>query len=711
MAESEKELYEFDVPSHENFQELLNSDVDDQWFEKKTRFAVTPLKRAEPSADGKPEAAGAGPQAQGPPAGAGPQAQGPPAGAGPQAQGPPAGAGPQATGVSVGADTRPKAAVAPCFHKAQDSNPETSARPPNLVTSWGAERCTGAQPKRSNSNPGPAQPRRVSKRLTVGVSSAPPSKKRKEQGTSEERELERIKNLQKEVAQHRKKNEASFKAALAGMPPPKKMVPSATVPKDFHFSTDSRVKASAASSTSLKELDFSSQLRKPSSPIKTRRGATIPKPFKLSGGAKQKKPEEASAFVSMAQRIQQYETKTPPRYHLPSRHTQERGPSQGKGDHLKITQPHSPHLMTLRRARPTSVKSSAEQEAEEAEQVKNFKVKALELNRKILEGAEPLKRPATREPTVPESFELEIERRLQERQSARRTAEGPPPYNFRARPLPRDVLEGVQGVPEKKTVLPTVPESPAFVLKKRVRVEPPVEVKRPSPVKTRSMLHSCVPFQPRLPENPQVQVCPFSFEQRERERQALKEKRLKEQQKEEVAQFKALPLPDFNTVQLPEKKKVEPTKPEPFRLLLDERGAVKASRWEQMVKEEQQHQQEAATFKARPNTVVHKEPFRPRKEERPAVAVEAFELATERRARDWEELEQQADLKEVLKAQQEAARRLEEEQKEREEIARLRQEQVHKAQPIRHYRPVSVKKSEIPLTIPESPNFSDRFRL
>lgn len=34
--------------------------------------------------------------------------------------------------------------------------------------------------------------------------------------SSEQQELERIRNLQKEVALHRKKNEASYKAALAG---------------------------------------------------------------------------------------------------------------------------------------------------------------------------------------------------------------------------------------------------------------------------------------------------------------------------------------------------------------------------------------------------------------------------------------------------------------------------------------------------------------
>lgn len=110
----------------------------------------------------------------------------------------------------------------------------------------------------------------------------------------------------------------------------------------------------------------------------------------------------------------------------------------------------------------------------------------------------------------------------------------------------------------------------------------------------------------------------------------------------QVPQFKAQPLPDFNTVVLPEKKKLEPTKPEPFRLTIDERGAAKHRQWEQMVgwiqpvslllgfmlesltwlssvlqvKEEQKQQEEAATFKARPNTVTHKEPFRPKKENR-----------------------------------------------------------------------------------------------
>lgn len=115
----------------------------------------------------------------------------------------------------------------------------------------------------------------------------------------------------------------------------------------------------------------------------------------------------------------------------------------------------------------------------------------------------------------------------------------------------------------------------------------------------------------------------------------------------QVPQFKAQPLPDFDTVVLPEKKKLEATKPEPFRLLVDQRGAVKSTRlekivrlvsprfysrqhplvtsrlknavWNLQVKEEQKQLKESTVFKAKPNVVTHKEPFQPRKECRAAV--------------------------------------------------------------------------------------------
>ncbi|KAM9317735.1 targeting protein for Xklp2-like isoform 2-T2 [Pholidichthys leucotaenia] len=649
------EDYEFDAPTHVvDFGELVEAENDDRWFDQQADGGscrlVTPLRPAQLSTTDDHH-------------------------------------GPSA-----------------------DPGSRRSCSPPsNIVTSWGnnSSAVGGARPKQRRVLKVPAQPCRVSKRRKGARGPAAPPVKVKKQMSSEEQELKRMRALQREVALHRKKNEASYKTALAGGTLPKKMVLSATVPQEFNFSTETRVKASKAE----KEADLVSQLRKPTSPAKARRGATVPKPSHLSEG-KQREMTEPGAYVPMAQQIEQFQKRTPARYHLRSRIREQKGPSPVK-NHLKLTQPHSPFLMTRQRNRPLTVKSTAELEAEEAEQLQKFKIKPVELNKNILESAEDLKKPPVKAPTVPEGFQLEIERRLQERQATKKPLEDDEKgHNFRANPPPSRILEGVVGLPPKKVAPPTIPESPAFALKQRVRLERKVEaVKKPSPVKAPPVPHFGLPFQPRCPENHQVEVCPFSFDHRDKERWALKEKKLEEMRKEEVPQFKAQPLPDFDTVLLPEKKRLEPTKPEPFKLLLDDRGAVKNSRWEQMVKEEQKRQEKAAMFKARPNEVTCKEPFRPKLEARAAVAVKPFELATEQRAREWQEMQQLVSEKEALKAHMEAERRREEGQREKEEIARLRQEQVHQAQPIRHYKPVMVKKSEVPLTVPHSPEFSDRFRI
>ena len=135
-----------------------------------------------------------------------------------------------------------------------------------------------------------------------------------------------------------------------------------------------------------------------------------------------------------------------------------------------------------------------------------FKFKALELNRKILEGAVAPKKPAPKEATRPEGFQLEVGKRLQERHANKKSEEHED-HTFHSRPLPTRILEEVvvrnsysfissmtlvfcsmvafdksfdfcatysshtEGVPEKKVLNPTVPESPAFAIKNRVRVE------------------------------------------------------------------------------------------------------------------------------------------------------------------------------------------------------------------------------------------------
>uniref|UniRef100_A0A8C6TN55 TPX2 microtubule nucleation factor n=1 Tax=Neogobius melanostomus TaxID=47308 RepID=A0A8C6TN55_9GOBI len=491
--------------------------------------------------------------------------------------------------------------------------------------------------------------------------------------SSEELELERMKKLQQEVALHRKKNEASYKAALAGNPPAKKMVLTATVPKEFNFKTDARMKGSASASAA-KEINFEDQLRKPTSPIKALRSATVPKPFNLSTSRKCK-GEESEPYVPMAQQIQMFHKRTPERFHQPSRQVHERGEPEAD-IHYSVTQ---------------------------------FR------NNGILK---PVHKPTVRKPTVPEDFHLQVEKRLRDRQAKKPPAveeEEEPPQPFKSHPVPKKILEGVVGVPEKKVAAVTVPESPAFALKKRIRLESaPVEVKRPSPIKAPPVPHFGLPFQPKLSENHQVEVCPFSFDKREQDRRALKEKKLEQLRNEEGPKFKAQPLPDFTTVALPEKKRLEPTKPEPFNLQIDARGQEKSSRWDHMIQEEKRQQEEATHFKARPNVVIHKEPFKPKKEERADMSSSAapgFQLQTELRAKERQEFDHLVNEKEALGALKWEQQRKAEEKREKEEIARLRQEQVHKAQPVKHYRTVKVKKSELPLTVPQSPQFTDRFRM
>ncbi|XP_035422953.1 targeting protein for Xklp2 isoform X1 [Cygnus atratus] len=540
--------------------------------------------------------------------------------------------------------------------------------------------------------------------------------------STEEQELEKMQQLQREVMELRKKNEESLKAAIAGAGQPvKRTVGQVTKPIDFHFCTDSRIKQHGESQpeNEYKEVDFAAVLRKhPPSPVRLPKGPTIPKPFNLSQGNKRKLEETTSEYVSLAEQVEAFQKRTPSRYHLRSRKSDE-GPVSGKPVKARLTNPKTPLLQTKHRFRPVTCKSAVELEAEEIEKIQQYKFKARELDHKILEGGPVLpKKPPVKELTQPVGFDLEIEKRIQERESKKQQEEEH--FEFHSRPCPTKILEDVVGVPEKKVLPVTVPKSPVFALKSRTRMSSRDEEKEKEVVpviKANPMPHYGVPFKPKMPEQRHVEVCPFSFDSRDRERLIQKEKKIEELQKEEVPKFKALPLPYFDRVKLPEKKVKTPTQPEPFHLQIDERGAAKLQSWKQQLKEDLKRQKEAACFKARPNVVVHQEPFVPKKENKPvseslsgSVVPESFELATERRAKERQEFEKRlANIEARRERLQEEARQREEE-REKEEVAKLRQELVHKANPIRRYRNVEVKASDQPLTMPKSPNFSDRFR-
>ncbi|XP_009927344.1 targeting protein for Xklp2 isoform X3 [Haliaeetus albicilla] len=540
--------------------------------------------------------------------------------------------------------------------------------------------------------------------------------------STEEQELERMQQLQQEVVELRKKNEESLKAAIAGAGQPmKRTVGQVTKPIDFHFCTENRIKQHGESQpgNEYKEVDFAAVLRKhPPSPVRVPKGPTVPKPFNLSQGNKRKLEETTSEYVSLAEQVEAFQKRTPSRYHLRSRKSDE-GPVPGKLVKARLTNPKTPVLLTKQRFRPVTCKTTAELEAEEMEKIQQYKFKARELDPKIFEGGPLLpKKPAVKELTQPIGFELEIEKRIQERESKKQQEEEH--FEFHSRPCPTKILGDIVGVPEKKVLPVTVPKSPAFTLKSRTRMPGRDEEKEKEVVpviKANPMPHYGVPFKPKMPEQRHVEVCPFSFDARDRERQIQKEKKIEELQKEEVPKFKALPLPYFDHVKLPEKKVKNPTQPEPFNLQIDERGVAKLQSWKQQLKEDLKRQKEAACFKARPNTVVYQEPFVPKKENKllseslsGSIVPESFELATEKRAKERQEFEKRLAAIEAVRERHQEQVRQQQEEREKEEVAKLRQELVHKANPIRKYRSVEVKPSDQPLTTPKSPNFSDRFR-
>ncbi|NXF22749.1 TPX2 protein, partial [Rhodinocichla rosea] len=546
-----------------------------------------------------------------------------------------------------------------------------------------------------------------------------PSSKAK---STEEQELEKMQQLQQEVMELRKKNEESLKAAIAGAGQPvKKPVGQVTKPINFHFCTENRIKQNAESQpgNEYKELDFAAVLRKhPPSPVRMPKGHTVPKPFNLSQGNKRKLEEATTEYVSFAEQVEAFQKRTPPRYHLRSRKSEE-GSVSKKPVKAGPTHPKTPVLRTKQRLRPVTCKTAAELEAEEIEKIQQYKFKAREFNHKIFETGPLLsKKPPVRKATQPIGFQLEIEKRIQERESKKQQEEER--FEFHSRPCPTKILEDVVGVPEKKALPVTVPKSPAFTLRSRTRVsgrEEEKEKEEMAVIKANPMPHYGVPFKPKMPEQRHVEVCPFSFDARDRERQIQKEKKIEQLQKEEVPKFKALPLPYFDQVKLPEKKIKTPTQPEPFHLQVDERGAAKLQSWKQQLEEDLKRQKEAACFKARPNTVVYQEPFVPKKEHRTipeslsgSVVPESFELATERRARERQEFEKRLADAEALRERYEEQIRQQQEEREKEEVAKLRQEMVHKANPIRKYRSLEAKSGHQQLTVPKSPKFSDRFR-
>ncbi|KAI8322326.1 hypothetical protein GQ54DRAFT_297446 [Martensiomyces pterosporus] len=278
-----------------------------------------------------------------------------------------------------------------------------------------------------------------------------------------------------------------------------------------------------------------------------------------------------------------------------------------------------------------------------------------------------------------------------------------------------------QGSPRRKPAKmakPTVPKTPQFATDRRTRREKKLGAKAKAADTQRRVLskaqekgtaHTAMRLSPLKPTVPQ----PFMFRSdavAERHLTKLREEIAKLRAEEEaLQQFRANPLPEFPT---PKKAKRDPTvsHASPFSLQTETRGEAYQRQLGERLEELERRRRERAQFRARPIPASIDMPFVPQPSSMPLTEIEEILLSTELRSEERRAYDEDRHERERIREEVLARKRLEDEHREEEEIKQLRKILVHKAQPIRHFKPVTVKPSERLPTVPKTPQWHVRTR-
>jgi len=544
--------------------------------------------------------------------------------------------------------------------------------------------------------------------------------------SSEQMEMEKIAEMKRDLAKTRKAAQDSYKKSMksSAYMPVRSNQP-ATLPEGFHFKTDSRLK-NQSTSKDFKVKDFTKSLRDalPQSSLPSKpqiHGLTKPQPFKLSS-AKSTSTLPSAKYRSDAEKAIAFHNATPDRFRSHPKGAKPLGRSGSfsrvegsKRGHspVGLTVAKTPTLTTRGRNRPMRhIPTQEEKEQREWEEHKQKQFKAHPVNTRILEKTVGLHKVAPKSLTVPAEFNLYHKHavstgdlRLGEQEEER--------YEFHAKPVNPRIMQGPTGVKPAEPLPVTVPESPAFASKHRVRI--PVEVPRTEesskgPARSHPVPHPGVPFRPKLEKHFTVPE-PFMVEERSKQMMTRRDKMIQQVYDEEkrAREFTAsgyTATPDS----LPAKQERPITAPQPFHLSADERGQRYKEEFFTKVEEEERQAKEATKFKAGPCDVTRADPFMPQKSNKPLTEINDFNLNVDQRPTQREAFDQHIKAKE---AELEGLKRQREERTGRErqeEVARMRQQAVHQAQGIKKYKSVIVKPSDKPLTDAHSPHFSQRLR-
>ena len=232
--------------------------------------------------------------------------------------------------------------------------------------------------------------------------------------TAEEIEMEKIEEKRRELAQRKKLAEESRKLAMSSQAyVPVRCASALTKAEEFKFATDSRIKThSMETRNDADGKDFVGSLRsnsKAESNKVDKPKVTLPQPFKLHERKRKRTVEETHSmepnckFTSMAEQVNKFASKTPDRFRAHSKkdeHIPKPGPQR---EPLKLTHPKTPNFQTKTRHRPNTAISQAELEEQEVEEMKNYEFHAKPFSKKIQEGVCGLKPQPERPVTMPES--------------------------------------------------------------------------------------------------------------------------------------------------------------------------------------------------------------------------------------------------------------------------------------------------------------------
>ena len=580
------------------------------------------------------------------------------------------------------------------------------------------------------------------------------SRSRSHAKTSEELELEKIAKLRSQAKKKRKLSASSFerlKQSTDYVPArSSKPLTQAKAPK---FATDSRRTASSSRMASTHESGTATKtsaasaaaasrcntmpgrthgmiLRdfraRPASSTSTATTAapqvTKPRPFKLSG-MKRLQQQARKPFIALAQQVQRFSSKTPPRYH-----NTEKGVKKSRGGGImtrmrsmrtskpKLTVPQSPALTkTVSRKH---VASTAEREEEMMTAIASKPFKARPVNPAIMNsvGDYGVPRVAKKEPTVPSAAPRCANVTTSHKEGDLTTATAaaaatiadavapPAVVPFKAREVPRHVLDGtIVGVPERTVPALTVPQSPAIT-----KMAP-----RPAPAPA-----------PPLAPAPGTKwtgetTIPEPFERMNHyETRAAKVTRREQQAAAELQAMRAShtltanPIP--STLREPARLatfEAKPaTKPQPFRLRSHSLGVKLRQQHEARVRSEQEAARQARNFTATQPKVLVKKPFRTAPSDAQLCQINEFALNSDARGRKRAVYEAGRKERELAAAQEMDAQRAENEARAAEEIRKLREAAIHRAQPVRNFKSVVIRQSEKMLTQPISPMVGKRGR-